>query len=104
MNHDPEDEVTVISAEGIEKGVLRGNTIHLVGTRGAAYMGYERGGSEIGLVEKAAKIAIKHGVIYDPKAQAFKGDKDAAARAHDELESGQAKQSLNQRAAERSAW
>ena len=32
MNHDPEDEVTVISAEGIGKGVLRGNTIHLVGT------------------------------------------------------------------------
>lgn len=32
MNHDPEDQVTVISAEGIGKGVLRDNTIHLVGT------------------------------------------------------------------------
>lgn len=30
MNHDPDDEVTVISAEGVGKGVLRGNAIELV--------------------------------------------------------------------------
>lgn len=67
-------------------------------------MGYERGGSEIGLVEKASKIAIKRGVIYDPKSQTFKGETDAVTRAQDELSAWQAKQSLNQRVAERSAW
>lgn len=67
-------------------------------------MGYERGGSEIGLVEKAAKIAIKHGVVYDPKSQTFNGDPVAATDAQDEFVRWQAKQSLNQRVAERSAW
>lgn len=30
MVHDPEDEVTVISANGVEKGILRDNTIVVV--------------------------------------------------------------------------
>lgn len=30
MIHDPEDVITVISSEGIQKGVLVGNTIHIV--------------------------------------------------------------------------
>lgn len=30
MVHDPEDEVTVISAEGVQKGILHGNTITVV--------------------------------------------------------------------------
>ena len=31
LMHDPDSEVTVISAEGIGKGVLEGNTIRMVG-------------------------------------------------------------------------
>jgi len=31
MSHDPDEEVTVISSEGIGRGVLRGNTIKMVG-------------------------------------------------------------------------
>lgn len=30
VSHDPEDEVTVISADGVGKGVLRGNAIEMV--------------------------------------------------------------------------
>lgn len=30
MTHDPEEEVVVISDHGIEKGVLRGNTIVII--------------------------------------------------------------------------
>ena len=31
LMHDPDNEVTVISAEGIGKGVLEGNTIRMIG-------------------------------------------------------------------------
>lgn len=50
--HDPEDEVTIISADGIGRGVVRGNTIEvvnmkkddhyevIVGNIGAVYTGH----------------------------------------------------------------
>lgn len=40
MSYDPDDEVTVISAEGVGRGILRGNTIHL--TKGAWHVPRQR--------------------------------------------------------------
>lgn len=66
-------------------------------------MGYECGGAEVGLVEKASKIALKNGVVYDSRAGIFNGDSAAVARAQAQLDSWKDKQSIKQRA-ERSAW
>lgn len=47
-------------------------------------MGYEAP-LEIGLVEKASKIALKHGVIYNAQQHVFKGGEQAVLKATEEL-------------------
>ena len=60
-------------------------------------MGFDRGPSDVGFAEKAAKIAIKHGVVYDLKARTFKGYPAAVVRAQAAFDAWQNKQSIKHR-------
>jgi hypothetical protein len=48
----------------------------------------------IGLVERAAKIALKHGIIYNARWNEFKGDPEAVKKATLELEKWTTNESL----------
>lgn len=57
----------------------------------------------VGLIERAAKIALKYGLTYDAKWREFRGDREKAKKATSILQEWQARESLKQRSAER-AW
>ena len=62
-------------------------------------MGYERGGSDIGLVEKAAKIAVRYHILFDPTTRNFIGDAEAVAKAVQQLDAWQLREARKQREA-----
>jgi len=47
-------------------------------------MGFEAP-QEVGLIEKASKIALKHGVVFNSQQRIFKGEEYAVLKATNEL-------------------